>query len=36
MNPEDHPRLSVDPQVEVELIADVCPSGPARDAGDQG
>src|SRR3984957_8931919 len=36
VNPEDHRRLSVYPQVEVEPTADVCPSGPARDAGDQG
>jgi hypothetical protein len=36
VNPEDNRRLSVDPQVEVEPTADVCPSGPARDAGDQG
>src|SRR6478609_4640983 len=36
MNPEDNRRLSVYPQVEVELTADVCPSGPARDAVDQG
>jgi hypothetical protein len=35
MNPQDNWRLSVYPQVEVELTADVCPSGPARDAGDQ-
>ena len=36
MNPEDNRRLSVYPHVEVEPTADVCPSGPARDAGDQG
>src|SRR3954465_1306743 len=36
MNPEDNRRLGVYPHVEVELTADVCPSGPARDAGDQG
>jgi hypothetical protein len=36
MNPEDNWRLSVYPHVEVELTADVCPSGPSRDAGDQG
>src|SRR5580658_1835957 len=36
MNPEDHRRLSVYPHVEVDLTADVCPSGPARDAIDQG
>jgi hypothetical protein len=36
MNPEDNRRLSVYPQVEVERTADVCPSGPARDAVDQG
>jgi len=35
VNPEDNRRLSVYPQVEVELTADVCPSGPARDAVDQ-
>ena len=36
MNPEDNRRVSVYPHVEVERTADVCPSGPARDAGDQG
>jgi len=36
VNPEDDRRLSVYPQVEVEPTADVCPSGPARDAVDQG
>ena len=36
MNPEDNRRLSVYPHVEVEPTADVCPSGPSRDAGDQG
>src|SRR5215212_3453144 len=36
MNPEDNRRLSVYPEVEVEPTANVCPSGPARDAGDQG
>src|ERR1700733_7535353 len=36
VNPEDNRRLSVYPHVEVELTADVCPSGPSRDAGDQG
>src|SRR3954453_16436341 len=36
MNPEDNRRLGVYPHVEVEPTADVCPSGPARDAGDQG
>jgi len=36
VNPEDNRRLSVYPQVEVESTADVCPSGPARDAVDQG
>ncbi len=36
MNPEDNLRLSVYPHVEVERTANVCPSGPARDAGDQG
>src|SRR5579863_7468153 len=36
MNPQDNRRLSAYPQVEVELTADVCPSGPARDAVDQG
>src|SRR3954464_14363973 len=35
MNPEESRRLSVYPQVEVELTADVRPSGPARDAVDQ-
>ena len=36
VNPEDNRRFSVYPQVEVEPTADVCPSGPARDAVDQG
>jgi hypothetical protein len=36
MNPDDNRRLSAYPQVEVERTADVCPSGPARDAVDQG
>src|SRR3954463_2519779 len=36
MNPEDNRRLSVYPHVEVEPTAKVCPSGPSRDAGDQG
>src|SRR5580765_7650628 len=36
MNPEDNRRLSVYPHVEVEFTANVCPSGPSRDAGDQG
>ena len=36
MNPEDNRRLSVYPHVEVEPTANVCPSGPWRDAGDQG
>src|SRR5580698_1832266 len=36
MNPQDKRRLSVYPHVEVELTADVCPSGPSRDAGNQG
>src|SRR5215210_4022740 len=36
VNPEDNRRLSVYPQVEVEPTADVCPSGPACDAVDQG
>jgi len=36
VNPEDNWRLSAYPHVEVELTADVCPSGPARDAVDQG
>src|SRR6059058_4605029 len=36
MNPEDNRRLGVYPHVEVELTANVCPSGPARDPGDQG
>src|SRR5580700_6917682 len=36
VNPEDNRRLSVYPHVEVESTADVCPSGPARDAVDQG
>src|SRR6187401_3197798 len=36
MKPEDNRRLSIYPHIEVERTADVCPSGPARDAGDQG
>ena len=36
MNPEDNRRLSVYPHIEVEPTADVCPSGPSRDAVDQG
>src|SRR3954469_17694946 len=36
VNPKDNRRLSVYPQVEVERTADVCPSGPSRDPGDQG
>ena len=36
VNPEDKRRLSVYPHVEVEPTADICPSGPSRDAGDQG
>src|ERR1035437_9393457 len=36
MNPEDNRRLSVYPPVEGELTAEVCPSGPSRDAVDQG
>src|SRR6476661_5103829 len=36
MNPEDNRRLGVYPHVEVERTAEVCPSGPSRDAGDQG
>jgi hypothetical protein len=36
VNPEDNRRLSVYPHVEVERTAYVCPSGPSRDAGDQG
>src|SRR3954452_21247009 len=36
MNPQDNRRLSVYPHVEVEPTANVCPSGPSRDAGDQG
>jgi len=36
MNPEDNRRLTINPYVEIELTADVCPTGPARDAGDQG
>src|SRR3954468_6567196 len=36
VNPEDNRRLSVYPQVEVEPTADVRPSGPVRDAVDQG
>src|SRR3954470_13566877 len=36
VDPEDNRRLSLYPQVEVERTADVCPSGPLRDAFDQG
>src|SRR3954467_11051120 len=36
MDPEDNRRRILDPHVEVEPTADVCPSGPSRDAGDQG
>ena len=36
VNPEDKRRLSVYPHVEVEVTADVRPSGPSRYAGDQG
>src|SRR4051795_3974680 len=36
VNPEDNRRRSVYPYVEVEPTANVCPSGPSRDAGDQG
>ena len=36
MNPEDNRRLSVYPHVEVEPTAKVRPSGPSRDAVDQG
>src|SRR5215217_1028825 len=36
MNPQDNRRLRVYPHVEAEPTANVCPSGPARDAGDQG
>src|SRR5438876_8841750 len=36
VNPEENRRLSVYPQVEVEPTADVRPSGPSRDAVDQG
>src|ERR1700728_1071108 len=36
VNPQDNRRLSVYPHVEVEPTADVCPSGPSRDADDQG
>jgi len=36
VNSEDNGRRSVYPHVEVEPTADVCPSGPVRDAGDQG
>src|SRR5579862_1055476 len=36
VNPQDNRRLSVYPHVEVELTANVCPSGPSRDAVDQG
>src|SRR3954464_10585782 len=35
MNPQDNRRLGGYPHVQVELTADVRPSGPARDAGDQ-
>src|ERR671914_1034509 len=35
MNPEDNRGLSVYPHVEVEPTANVCASGPSRDAGDQ-
>ena len=30
MNPEDHQRVRVDPHVEVEPTANVCPSGASR------
>src|SRR6476659_4140263 len=36
VNPSDNRRLSVYPQLEVELSADVCPSAPMRDVVDQG
>jgi hypothetical protein len=36
VNPEDNRRLGVYSHVEVEPTADVRPSGPARDAVDQG
>src|SRR5215469_15561978 len=36
MNPEDNWRLSVYAHIEVEPTADVRPSGPSRDAADQG
>src|SRR6478736_4982283 len=36
VNPEDNRRLSVYPHVEVEPTANVRPSGPSRDACDQG
>src|SRR6476646_4473358 len=36
VNPEDNRRLSVYPHIEVEPTAEVCPSGPSRDAVDQG
>src|SRR5213076_2928717 len=36
VNPEDNRRLSVYPDVEVERTANLCPSDPSRDAGDQG
>src|SRR5262245_15218121 len=36
MNPEHDRRLSVNPHVEVEPTADVCPSGPSSEAGDEG
>src|SRR5581483_4827580 len=35
VDPQDNRGLSVDPHVEVERTADVCPSGPSRHAGDQ-
>jgi hypothetical protein len=35
VNPEDDGRIGVDPDVEVEITADVCPPGPARNAFDQ-
>src|SRR5690348_5290640 len=36
VNPQDNRQLSVYPHVQVEPTADVCPSGPYRDASDQG
>src|SRR3954466_4348158 len=36
VNPEDSRGRGVCPHFEVELTADVCPSGAARDTGDQG